>query len=167
MPPSTPIESRFWSKVDASGGPDACWLWMGGRHKWGYGMFNVGVKHGGRITTSYRVAYILHHGLSITDSAVYVCHNCPDGDNPQCCNPRHLFLGNVEINNRDRSNKGRNWDNHGEKNPRAKLTEKQVREIRGRFVPNKYGTRRLSREYGVSRKTISLIVFGEIWRHIL
>lgn len=30
----TPAEvERFWSKVDTSGGPDACWEWQGGTRK--------------------------------------------------------------------------------------------------------------------------------------
>ncbi len=31
---------RFWSKVDRSGSPDACWLWVAKvTHHYGYGTF--------------------------------------------------------------------------------------------------------------------------------
>ena len=31
-------EQRFWSKVDRSGGPESCWLWVAGKSH-GYGAF--------------------------------------------------------------------------------------------------------------------------------
>lgn len=32
-----PLAERFWPKVDKSGGPDACWPWLGGINGDGYG----------------------------------------------------------------------------------------------------------------------------------
>src|SRR5438874_974236 len=34
---SIPLKDGFWSKVDKSGGPDACWPWTGCINAWGYG----------------------------------------------------------------------------------------------------------------------------------
>lgn len=48
--------ARFWSKVDRSGGPDACWPWLGGKTKAGYGVFYL---TRGRREYAHRVAYAL------------------------------------------------------------------------------------------------------------
>lgn len=93
------ILDRFWNKVDCSGGEDACWTWTayhGGR----YGTF--GIRHGTTIY-AHRFAYLTEHG-AIADG-LSVLHGC---DNPQCCNPAHLFLGTQADNMRDKAAKGRN-----------------------------------------------------------
>lgn len=55
----------------------------------------------------------------------------------------------------------------GEGNAAAILTEAQVREIRAKYKPYEYQQSTLAQEYGVSRATISGIVDGRLWRHIL
>jgi DNA-binding XRE family transcriptional regulator len=55
----------------------------------------------------------------------------------------------------------------GERNAAAVLTETQVREIRAKYQPYKYQQSTLAEEYGVSRHTISGIVDGRLWRHLL
>lgn len=54
----------------------------------------------------------------------------------------------------------------GERNGLAKLTEEQVLEIRAKYVPGVYGTRRLGKDYGVSRMTICHVVSGRTWAHV-
>jgi|ERR1700722_1109122 len=54
----------------------------------------------------------------------------------------------------------------GENVKSSKLTEKQVIEIRKKYVPCKYGCVKLGREYGVDAETIRRIVLRKIWRHI-
>ena len=54
----------------------------------------------------------------------------------------------------------------GQTHGRAKLTDKQVREIRARYE-GKWGEQtRLAKEYGVSQMLISQIVRGTIWTHL-
>jgi hypothetical protein len=93
---------RFWSKVDRSGGPDACWPWTCGRQRLrGYGFFWL-VSAGMNVLT-HRVAYQLEYG-DFPDESLCVCHKC---DNPPCCNPSHLFLGTRATNAQDAKSKGR------------------------------------------------------------
>lgn len=88
---------RFWSKVQ-KGGPDECWEWQAGRHKFGHGKFRLPTGHIG----SHRMAWQLTYGP--IPPGMWVLHHC---DNPPCCNPRHLYLGTAQDNTRDREVRGR------------------------------------------------------------
>jgi hypothetical protein len=88
----------FWSRVDRSGGPDACWPWTAGRFQKGYEM----TRWQGRTRGAHRVAYELAYGPIL--DGLWVLHDC---DNPPCCNPAHLFPGNSAVNADDRERKGR------------------------------------------------------------
>jgi hypothetical protein len=153
---------RFWSKVDKSAGPGSCWPWTGAMDKRGRGKFELGPK---MCATSYRVAYRLHY--EVEPGALYVCHKC---DNPKCCNPTHLFLGTHLDNMADMTAKGRRLgrqapNNKGAANPRAKLTEDDVREIR-RLSKNGKMLRELAVAYSVSIPTIAAIRSGRNWSHV-
>lgn len=88
---------KFWARVLKT---DTCWVWQGGTDENGYG--RVGYQSRSNIGT-HRVAWALtRNGGKIPTR--WVLHRC---DNPPCCNPAHLFLGDVSANNRDRHDKGR------------------------------------------------------------
>lgn len=77
-----------------------CWVWTGSKLRKGYG--NLWVID--RIVRAHRYSYTLFCG-SIPDG-MKVLHSC---DNPPCCRPDHLFLGNDLDNARDRDSKGRGF----------------------------------------------------------
>lgn len=54
----------------------------------------------------------------------------------------------------------------GEQLPQSKLTSDQVRLIREKYIPHKYGFIKLSKEFGVSDWTIRDILQRKIWAHI-
>lgn len=54
----------------------------------------------------------------------------------------------------------------GENSHRAKITESIVLEIRAKFIPRKYSTRTLAKEYGLSKTHILEIVNRKSWVHI-
>ena len=60
-------------------------------------------------------------------------------------------------------------NSRGEKNGRAKLTEKQVLEIRSSYIPRdkNFCKRKLAKKYGVSYETITRIVCGTLWTYLL
>jgi hypothetical protein len=92
-----------------------------------------------------------------------ICHKC---DNPQCCNPEHLFLGTQADNVRDMffKERNRNGDVKGEKNGSSKLTEKEVIEIRNECKNMKH--KDIAKKYGVARNTITYILNNKLWKHI-
>lgn len=54
----------------------------------------------------------------------------------------------------------------GEKHPRAKVNEVEVKEIRSKYVPYLYSARMLAREYGIGRTAVLAIVNGKHWVHL-
>jgi len=94
-----PLADRFWDKVQKS---DGCWIFTGANAK-GYGV--IGRCDGTHeYVYAHRLSWELHHG-PIPDG-LCVLHHC---DTPRCVNPEHLWLGTIADNNRDMSQKGRNW----------------------------------------------------------
>ena len=56
--------------------------------------------------------------------------------------------------------------NKGMKHPKHKVTDGIVKEIREKFNPRKYSSRKLATEYGLSKTNILDIVHKRIWSHI-
>lgn len=151
-------EQRFWSHVDRSGGPDACWPWLASCFDAGYGKF----AKNQRLHYAHRFAYELAHG-SVPDG-LFVCHSC---DSPSCCNPAHLFAGTHLDNMRDAVSKNRTCRGPratGEKVGTARLTWEKVRAIRAAYESGVVSQHALARQYGVSQSTVWRVVHGEYWR---
>ena len=142
------MEERFWSKVDKTG---ECWLWTGLKNEWGYGT----TWRGGKNEKVHRISWILS-GNTIPEGHV-VRHKCR---NRHCCNPEHLETGTQAENNADKIRDG--TSNRGVKNPTAKLTEDQVREIRAKYASGAL-QKSLAEEYGVTQRTISYIITRKNW----
>jgi hypothetical protein len=151
---------RFWAKVDKSG---ECWEWTAGlNNTGGYGVFHLNL---GKPVLAHRYSYIIHHPLTNDlweHREICVCHRC---DNPKCVNPAHLFLGSRSDNMKDMVMKGRGLT--GEKNGHSKLTEAQVREIRGRWSAGGIKKKQLALEYGVKHQVVSKIILRKSWKHII
>ena len=148
------IKQRFWEKVDIQG-PDDCWEWLAGKNGEGYGAIGVD----GKTRYATHVLFYLRHGYWPPQGRL-ACHHC---DNRSCLNPRHLYLGTHKSNAQDRVQRDRcsNPSRKGEHNGRAKLTEKQVQEIR----TDSYSLqKKLAEKYGVTGPIISRIKTGKLWR---
>ena len=55
--------------------------------------------------------------------------------------------------------------NKGENHPQAKLTMKIVNEIRDKYIPRVYPSRRLAREYNLSKRHILDIIHYKVWNY--
>jgi hypothetical protein len=174
MPTLMPT-ARFWAKVDQSGGPDACWPWLGYRTLGGYGHWHPakGVK-----VVASRFAYEDTFGpLPVGYGA---CHSC---DNPPCCNPAHLFAGTAEDNAQDAQQKGRRVPPPhvaGEAHGMARATIEQVRMIRELVASGLLrrgggrppagasfkSIKQVAAETGLAWATVQHIAAGDTWKHV-
>ncbi len=148
-------QESFWSKVQKTNG---CWLWTATKTN-GYGM----IRNGNRMVFAHRFSWELHNG-PIPDG-LCVLHNCPEGDNPACCNPAHLFLGTKADNNTDRKKKGRNGDNSGEKQGGAKLTKAKVLKM-FEDRKNKMILKDIADKNEISITQASDVLRRESWKHL-
>ena len=104
-------DAEFWARLTPSASHPGCLEWLGRVDKGGYGAF---ARYGQR--TAHRVAYFIEHGS--IPSGKLVLHRC---DNPPCCNPEHLYLGDAKDNSRDRTERMRDR--------RHRITVEQIEEI--------------------------------------
>lgn len=169
------IVTRFWSKVDRSAGPDACWPWRGGRKRAGYGNFFIRRdppgQHGRTLfMNAHKFACVLAHG-PIADGLM-VRHHC---DNPPCCNPAHLIAGTPKENVQDAVVRGRldfkaNWQKAAQATmaatrKRRRLSEEDIAAI---FIARCQGTSlsELAHVYGLNFSSLDNILHGRAYRDV-
>lgn len=157
---SQKLLNRFWEKVDKNGIynkqlKSRCWEWTAAKSCFGYG--HIGIKK--KVYAAHRISWLIHTGEM---PKLCVLHKC---DNPACIRPDHLFLGTRADNHRDMVKKGRSWDRHGEKNPRAKLTIDDVKKIKKLYATGKYTQKEIGKMFNVSDVSISYIVIGKTWKN--
>lgn len=123
-------------------GSEGCWEWPGERKKKdGYAK----TIRDGETLLAHRVVWeTLNEPIPPNAE---ICHTC---DNPPCCNPSHLWLGDALANAADKVAKGRQHRPRGETNGVAKLIAEQVLIIRRSAEPDSI----LSARYGVSTTAI-------------
>lgn len=166
---AVPLADRFWSKVQKGEG---CWLWTG-TTSCRYGSLWVD----GRLHKAHIVSWELATGETKPPGGV-IMHTC---DAPACVRPDHLRLGTQRENLRDAVAKGR-WAGgrsvglangaythpervrQGEAHHAAKLSEEDVRTIRG--LHGQVTHRALAQRFGVSQSLIQQIVYRQAWRHV-
>jgi len=153
-------EVRFWNLVDIRQA-DECWPWKATRVVKGYGRFNLGEGHK---VVAHRLAYRLTIGP--IPKGMWVLHDC---DNPPCCNPRHLSLGDPQANSRDMVAKGRARGSGGRKRedwkPYSKLTETDIPLIR-MTVRDGMSQSEVARRLGIHSSVVCRIVNRKVWRHV-
>jgi len=155
----THVDARFWSKVDRSGGKNACWPWLCGVDKDGYGKFQYG-PNGKQIHVR---AHNFALELMVPRTGPLAMHfKC---DNPPCCNWTHLKWGTQTENRADCTAKGRNACGdqsgprmhpeafpRGETHYRAKLKDCDVVDLRSRFAAGE-SLRSLATRFGICFET--------------
>ena len=157
MPANTP--EVLWSKIDVKT-EDECWNWKGYKNEDGYG--RTWINDCGYY--AHRVIYDLVYPNIITlsapkntDETGFILHTC---DNPSCCNPKHLWVGNCFENIADKVKKGRSADFSGDKGPNCKLSMAQAQEIRQKRKDG-ISAQELANQYGVSLSSIKTLLAGK------
>lgn len=148
------VRQRFMESF-APNEDTGCWNWRGNINVYGYGVIVIRRKS----VRAHRLSFALHNGRWPT---LWVLHSC---DNRACVNPDHLREGTHQDNMDDRSKRGRVPDLRGSRNNHAKLTERDVVEIRARRAA---GDRQASiaRAFSLSQGWVSDIVNRKRWTHV-
>lgn len=157
------LRFHFWSKVDQTDGPDACWPWSGGRDPNGYGRFSV-LRRG---VGAHRMAWQFTNG-PIPNGCI-ICHHC---DNKSCCNPRHLYAGTYSDNMNDAVLRGQITIRRGEQHHGARLTPSIILRIRRRYADLVVDGRRhgilkiLADEFGITKPHLHKIINRNLWKSV-
>lgn len=151
-----PMPAKFWLKVRISPWK-SCWEYTGKLGHYGHGIFKLGQKR----FQAHRVAWELVNGL--IPNGKFICHKC---DNPPCCNPDHLYVGDAKTNGRDSSIRNRYPDRKGEKHSLAVLNNANVIKIRNEFNPRIVTRKMLAERYSVSISTIKDVLSRRHWSHV-
>lgn len=122
-----------------------CWNWTGPKISKGYGRISFQNEH----LIAHRLVYILLKGE--IPKGMNLCHTC---DNPECCNPDHMFIGTQKDNMIDCLKKNRSAS--------AKLKYEEVKAIRS-LTKIGIDSKQLALLYGVSNKQIKRIIKGTAW----
>ena len=151
-----------------------CWVWQGTLAKKGYGELLIGSARNRKSPYAYRerahrFAYCYFNKTEIPEG-LHVLHKC---DNPQCCNPSHLFLGTNLDNIADKMRKGRQFQGpnpnmsrgNGTQIYNAKLTEDDVQKICELHRAG-YSYRKIAKQFKVSTSPIYRVLSGKGWKHV-
>jgi hypothetical protein len=142
------FESRLQANISTG-----CLEWTGSRDRQGYGT----VRTGGKDYKAHRVAY--ERACGTIPPGVFVCHKC---DNPPCCNPDHLFLGDAKTNSEDAKNKMRHA--RGDQNGYAKVSKHTVKRIR--VLAKEMSQQAVADLFGIHQTTVSKIILRKSWVHV-
>lgn len=155
------VLSDFFALLDMMSAPSGCWIWKGGQTKQGYGKLKPNTNLA--VWPVHRYSWAVFNGP--IPKGLHVCHNCPGGDNPLCCNPDHLFVGTQRDNVHDCMNKGRRVTPRGSQNGQSKLKEADVLLIRKR-VANGDMQSEIAFDFGVSNGAVSCAIHRKTWKHV-
>lgn len=89
-----------------------CWLWTGAKDKDGYGYMVGSVNNVRWSKKAHRASY--EHYIGPIPEGYDILHDC---DTPGCINPKHLHLGDAQLNSlemvaRGRTNNKKGADHH-------------------------------------------------------
>lgn len=136
---------------------EGCWIWQKGKNKKGYGWISVN----GKCQYVHRVMMAVMLGRLLASNEV-VMHEC---DNPSCCNPKHLILGDLWKNIADAIAKGRHNPRRKKKTRRLKVEEVLLIKLALKF--GRQGVRPLAFRFGCGEQTIRDIRDNNSWQKVL
>lgn len=145
---------RFLSFV---GEPDpimGCMEWAGATKDSGYGIFTEHYHQ----RAAHRLAYALAHGE--VPAGKWVLHSC---DNPPCCNPDDLYLGDHDQNMDDMV--ARKRSRKGERHHAGKMTNEKVAALRAAYADGA-SPAQLAHQYDIAVSMSLRIATGRAWVHL-
>jgi hypothetical protein len=143
--------AKFLSRVDASGGPDACHPWQGSTNWSGYPVFRAGRRQ----TTATRFALELKLGRLLgRDEDTRHSQQCVTR---RCCNEAHLTPGTRLENIHDTITAGR-----AGRRAKTFLTSEVAAEVRRRYASGEHAIL-LAGALGISLNQLYGVVSGRRW----
>jgi hypothetical protein len=125
-----------------------CAEYPDGKCRKGYGR----VRYMQRWVRAHAAVWMYHFGS--IPKGMNVLHRC---DNPACCTPSHLYLGDNKQNIKDKLDR----DRSGKSLNISKVT--RIKELLLAGVSQAL----IAREYNVGQPTISKIHLGKTWSHVI
>lgn len=111
------------------------------------------IKHAKRVMRASHLLWHLLYGK--VEPGQMILHTC---DNPSCLSPEHLYAGNHRQNMDDKVTRQRvAGDNH----PRAKVTEKDVKQMQDLYNLGSFKQEHIADFYGISQSQVSSIIRGK------
>lgn len=148
---------EFWQNVEIRG-DDECWLWQRSLNRDGYGLTRLTLD-GIPLLGAHRVA--LYLATREDPQGRYACHTC---DNRVCCNPNHLYWGDIQSNNRDA--KERNRLAVGESASKSKLSTQDVMNARVLYAFG-LSIAELQRMFGLKgHGSMRSVINYDTWKHV-
>jgi hypothetical protein len=132
-----------------------CWVSVSHKAKDGSGYTKI--RRQKKNVKAHR--YFYEKFIETIPEGLHVLHKC---DNPNCCNPNHMFLGTNTDNVADKISKGRQPSHVGISNPKCKISEDDVIKI---FYDQRK-QEEISRQYNISTSTIRDIKKFRTWTHL-
>ena len=168
-----PPKRRSWKEAvhecltNSYPGENGCMITNLAKSK-GYGVLTFTYKTGKKkLLKAHRAVLCDKMGFGFEEYDTFtevVRHTC---DNPACVNPDHLLPGTHLDNMRD--SRERKQHAHGEGHYAAKLTDDDVRLIKRLMKKGKYSKythRDVAKMFGITHRTVGLIMTGDRWNHI-
>jgi len=154
----------FKSRI-AEPNENGCMLWMASKDKDGYGRICFTINKIEKKIAVHRLALWLVEKPE--NDKLLACHKPIVCHTRDCCNPEHLYWGTLSDNAKDKIIDGyeTNFKN-GSQNPRSKLSEEQVKEIKQLLNNGNLTQKEIAEKFGVVRQHISKIKNGKIWGHL-
>ena len=142
---------RFKRKVTIAKGTDDCSLWIGGKHKDGYGHFKID----GKMVLAHRFAWFLETGKWPERQILHTC------DNPPCVRFEHLFEGSQPDNIANMLSKGR-----AQLRGTAKLTDREAQAVRFLWAIEGLNYKELAALFNTNVTTIGFILRRKSYTHL-
>lgn len=150
--------TKFLHEVVQKYSGNDCLIWPYAKSRGGYGAITV---HGRQREVHRYVCELVNGEPPSADHQA--AHSCGNGG-LGCVNPRHLLWKTRKENSTDQLVHGTR--NHGSRNGSAKLTEDMVLDIRSDRFHGMPQTK-IASHFGISLRSVSNIVTGKNWKHIL
>ncbi len=151
-----PLEERFKRCIGPKN-ENGCILWNAGGTAAGYGTLHSDDCK----KTIYAHRYAWERINGPIPEGLDILHSC---DNPGCINPDHLTPGTHAQNMADSVSRDRHA--RGERNGHAKLSDKEILEIRTLYAEGKLFQKEIAAKFGIDQGHVSHIVNGQAWKHI-